>query len=148
MTVREAFVNAVTNKIVRRKVYDEARRILPNTGSRCALTVWLFCRESGLALKPPSGLKAITYTVDLYRALLKAGATRIDDPAQLKRGDICFSKDGNDTPGPDHVYVFHSSEPDFPATALIVDNYEVDPHSRNIVARRPKTPFGFALRLP
>lgn len=148
MTRREAFINAITNPAVRKRVYKEAREILPTISARCALTVWLFCRESGLALKPHARPTVIMYTVDLYRALLKAGATRVDDPCALKRGDICFSKDKNETPGPDHVYVFHSSEPDFPKSGLIVDNYEVNQHHRNIKAGGPKTPFDYALRLP
>lgn len=159
MTLREQYINAITDHAVRAWVYAEARRRLPNIGARCAMTQYLFLWRSGAikAISPAptftSQLEMILLTQDRWnRVLLKNDqpviVKRITDATQLQRGDICFSQNRNATPGPDHVYAYHSPLPEFPGYAMIVDNYCVDQHKRNITAAGPKTPFDFALRLP
>jgi hypothetical protein len=131
---------------VRKWVYAEARRLLPSIGARCAITQFLFLVKAGVLpknIKPP-----LTFTTQIEHALLVEvkGVKRIRDASQLRRGDICFSRNQNTVPGPDHVYAYHTALPS--GAANVVDNYAVGPHKRNITALGPKTPFDFALRLP
>jgi hypothetical protein len=154
MTPREKYINGITEPAVRKWVYAEARRLLPSIGARCALTQYLFLVKAGV-LKPRRPVPTFTTQIEHILLTELAGVKRITDAAQLKRGDMCFSRNANSTPGPDHVYAFHSPAPvsadpllNFPRWAVIVDNYQVNQHSRNITASRPKTPFDYALRLP
>jgi hypothetical protein len=144
MTSREKYINAITDPAVRKWVYAEARRILPSIGARCAITQYLFLGKAGLMSqrhKPP------TFTTEIEDILITVfKAKRIMDASQLRRGDICFSRNQNTVPGPDHVYAYHTGLPS--GAANVVDNYAVGPHKRNITALGPKTPFDYALRLP
>lgn len=148
MTLREKYINAITDHAVRAWVYAEARRLLPNIGARCAVTQYLFLVKAGVvkARRPVP-----TFTTQIEAILInECKAKRITDAAKLKRGDICFSQNRNSTPGPDHVYAMHTPYivNGMCLSALIVDNYAVGPHVRNITNLGPKTPFDFALRLP
>jgi hypothetical protein len=145
-SLRDKYINAITDHAVRAWVYAEARRLLPNIGARCAITQYLFLLKSGAISKvtPPP-----TFTSQIEHLLVNVyHARRIMSAADLRRGDVCFSKNMNSTPGPDHVYALHTPLIDAPGYALIVDNYAVDAHRRNITAAGPKTPFDYALRLP
>jgi hypothetical protein len=146
MTSREKYINAITDHAVRAWVYAEARRILPTVGARCALTQYLFLVKAGV-LKDKREARPLM-TSQLEHALLTEvkGCKRITNPTQLRRGDVCFSRNCNSVPGPDHVYAFHTGLPS--GAANVVDNYAVGPHPRNITAAKPKTPFDYALRLP
>jgi hypothetical protein len=95
MTLREAYINAITDHAVRAWVY-------------------LFLWKSGAIAKitPPP-----TFTTQIEHVLIEQyKAKRILDPANLRRGDVCFSRNQNGTPGPDHVYAFHSHLPNTLAT--------------------------------
>jgi hypothetical protein len=144
MTLREAYINAITDHAVRAWVYKEARRILPDIGARCAITQYLFLVRAGVlkARRPVP-----TFTTQIEAILInECKARRITDASRLQRGDVCFSRNQNGTPGPDHVYAMHT--PVYPCEpSLVVDNYAIDRHPRNI-GKGPRTPFDYALRLP
>jgi hypothetical protein len=141
MTPREKYINAITDAKVRQQVYTEAHAKLSH--NQCAYTQYLFLVHAGvLTAREP----APTMTSQLEHVLLTElkGVKRIRTSIELARGDVCFSRNMNNVPGPDHVYAFHSHTQ---GGALVVDNYARGPHWRNL-GDGPKTPFDFALRLP
>ena len=98
----------------------------------------------------------------LAYSLFELGFSRIDDPQQLRAGDICFSEDNyydgvaaiecdypvSDRDGwfPAHTYIFMEWEIEGSTEmAWIVDN-QGRRHLRNITAPGPNTPFQYFVR--
>jgi len=136
-------LSIVKNLAYRRQVEATARRLLPDTGSRCAVTLTQWLKRFGLL---PTDGKDYLWTADLLRALPE-GYIIIRDVKEVRPLDIVVTLDLNHNHAPDHVGLA-MSRPGFAPRydVLFLDNQsKFEPHERNL-GKGPKTPMDYAIR--
>jgi hypothetical protein len=138
--MRGRLIATLDDTKLQRRVWDRARDILPTNGARCAITSSLWLNYADIFPEQHTLTRGVE---KLIRRI--PGHRYITDSSKLMPGDIAFTKDLNQLPMPDHMYIIH--QPVNSAKASVLDNYSIKPHGRNLTGG-PRTPFEYAIRLP
>lgn len=123
-------LTALGNEKTCQAIYDEVRHAFPGVGPLCAATQSkLLQRVDAFA-----GGEWYPWCLDLYRELRKKGWLHGHNVKAAAGGDLIFTVDGNHNGSPDHVYTFIRWEDEKKLLALVYDNYQPQPHLRNVGA--------------
>lgn len=117
----------VYNPTARKAIYRAVRKAHPGVKALCAATASEYLARAGVLTD------RYTWTADLSDALESKGWPRTQDVAKLHELSAVFTVDANNNDAPDHVYLFLTWLDRAKWVALILDNYQADPHARNVL---------------
>jgi hypothetical protein len=151
-------LEVVNDVDIRRKVWHDAVQYMVKEGtlphgaqpqdaipSGCATVASHYLVRAGLIA--PEGIRMSCG--GLSQVLGGRGWRRVEEPDEVRPGDVVFTLDRGGLRGPDHVFIaLDVPKADGARTVLVVDNQvQGEPHPRNLLAGR-KTPMDFAVRPP
>lgn len=121
-----------------------ARKLLPDSGSRCAVTLTQWLKRFGVF---PMDGKNYFWTADLLKAIPE-GYQIIRDVKQVMPLDLIVTLDLNHNGAPDHVGLAMGHPGSAPRyDVMFLDNQSgFEPHMRNL-GKGTKTPMDYAIRL-